>query len=111
MAYRMTARFVRPDTATDFPMLTLTDSDYTTRSNNFMTWLGGRSDVTTSTYTSADELTFEFRMDFADQAAADAFTAAHAALDQDQYDPQGASAYTTYLSDNNITYTTIKGEV
>ena len=73
--YRITSRFVRPDTATDFPMLTLTDSDYTTRSNNFMTWLGGRSDVTTNTYTSADELTFEFRMDFADQTAADAFTA------------------------------------
>ena len=111
MAYRMTARFVRPDTATDFPMLTLTDSDYTTRSNNFMTWLGGRSDVTTSTYTSADELTFEFRMDFADADAQAAYAADFNALDQDLYDPQGASAYTTYMTDNNITYTTIYGEV
>ena len=84
-------------------MLTLTDSDYTTRSNNFMTWLGGRSDVTTSTYTSADELTFEFRMDFADQTVL-MFLPPSRGADQDQYDPQGASAYTTYLTDNNITY-------
>ena len=111
MAYRITSRFVRPNTDTDLPMLNLVDSDYNARTTNYLTWLDGRSDTPTSTWSSEDGLTFEFRFDFTDEAAALAFKAAYDALDKSTHDPQDASAYKTYMTDNNITYTTVMAEV
>ena len=74
MAYRLTYTSTRPDTTKDWYFFAEdADSGFETNGTHFRNWLDARSDVTVTLEVAEDNLSFKWELDFADEAAYDAF--------------------------------------
>tara|TARA_B100000085_G_C18411437_1_gene458807 strand:- start:53 stop:403 length:351 start_codon:yes stop_codon:yes gene_type:complete len=116
MAYRLTYNCTRPDTTADWYFFyESADSGFETNATHFRNWLDARSDVTVTLTVAEDNLSFKWELDFADEAAYDAFvvdrTALFAAAPYSGTAHLQETAYLDYLSANNMVATETTGEV
>tara|TARA_B100000530_G_scaffold215284_1_gene138119 strand:+ start:346 stop:696 length:351 start_codon:yes stop_codon:yes gene_type:complete len=110
MAYRLTYNCTRPNTSADWYFFKEdADAGFEANATHFRTWLDARSDVTVTLTVAEDNLSFKWELDFADEAAYDAFvvdrTALFAAAPYNGTDHLQETAYTDYLTANSMNAT------
>ena len=116
MAYRLTYTSTRPDTTKDWYFFAEdADSGFETNGTHFRNWLDARSDVTVTLEVAEDNLSFKWELDFADEAAYEAFVvdrdALFASAPYNGTAHLSETAYTDYLTANSMTAETTTGEV
>lgn len=116
MAYRLTYTSTRPDTSANWYFFAEdASSDFETNGTHFRNWLDARSDVTVTLEVAEDNLSFKWELDFADEAAYDAFVvdrdALFASAPYNGTAHLSETAYTDYLTANSMTAETTTGEV
>ena len=116
MAYRLTYTSTRPDTSTNWYFFAEgADAGFETNGTHFRNWLDARYDVTVALTIAEDNLSFKWELDFADEAAYDAFvvdrTALFAAAPYNGTGHLSETAYQNYLTANSMTEDIATGEV
>lgn len=111
MAYRVRTTFTRASTESEWPFWAteLNGSSYETAGNAFLSWLNGRDEATMTFDGTEDGLTVYCDITFADE---DTYNAYNAALSLEGLSNQFEdSAFTDYLTANNMTVSTQSGNV